>query len=940
MERLVGSAASAGVLTPWICAVACGALLCAPSSTTAQPCFSIVRVRVALPGGAFDPASTVVTLESVGTAPAVQLSRSPSGGVAVFMFVVPGRYRALAVSSGYAPAQAQIEVSAEEDLRVDFLFTSAGAAAVIHRVSPTYAITFSDEQLRDLPSGDNAWSLIETVDPLTFADGIDAGGILTGVTRRLASHASSWTQTTFWDADRETTDLTRGGAPMIFPDLAAAQSLLIVSATQPVEVESPGVAVMVAPRAAGDRWQGSAAAGVSPHGWQTRTITEPPRIEALTSWAQVQGIVSGPLARGTTGLLLSATSVTSAHRERQSAQTLPGDLGSLLVRTATNVGKTDGLALDGSIQASTHAFDGRARFQDPTAREHDRPLALQASWHHRSKSPWWIDSGVHDSTVTIENASFVNGTIERLRDGPVPELVLPSPGNRRRWSIAAGMAPLLEQFTEGRNAVRLGAAVARARATSRPLGSGWIGETVGGIAARAWDFGYAGPSSDWGETTVSAYVSDRLAVSDRLTLDGGTRVDVVRGLARGARTGVRWTSVSPRVSASWSPSAAGQWRLLGSYGRYGFQLPLATLAYGDPSGPRGAVFRWIDRNHDNAVQPLEVGSLIAIAGPGSADGISSSIDPRITQPRADDYLLGVSRRFGVSWELRFAGLSRRERRLIADVDVGAPVSSYTVSLIPDPGLDLLGPQDDELLPVYDRVPASFGSDRYVLTNPKGLDAGFDGLELTLEGRLAQRLQVLVGATASRSHGAAGNRGALAIENDQGVIGELLTNPNAETFAQGRLFFERGYTIKASGIYHAPGDVAVAVVGRYQDGQNFARLVIAPDLAQGPEAVRAYPNGGSRFTYTLTVDAQAEKEFTWRGMRISARLDVFNLLNTAHEVEENPVTGPAFRTPTALQPPYVIRLSFSVRLKESVHKTINAGNWQGGSMDRPCCRYFL
>ena len=105
-----------------------------------------------------------------------------------------------------------------------------------------------------------------------------------------------------------------------------------------------------------------------------------------------------------------------------------------------------------------------------------------------------------------------------------------------------------------------------------------------------------------------------------------------------------------------------------------------------------------------------------------------------------------------------------------------------------------------------------------------------------------------------AHGAAGNRGALAIENDQRVVGELFTNPNAETFAEGRLFFERGYTIKASGIYHAPRDVTVSVVGRYQDGQNFARLVIAPDLAQGPEAIRAYPNGESRFTYTLTVDA--------------------------------------------------------------------------------------
>ena len=37
------------------------------------------------------------------------------------------------------------------------------------------------------------------------------------------------------------------------------------------------------------------------------------------------------------------------------------------------------------------------------------------------------------------------------------------------------------------------------------------------------------------------------------------------------------------------------------------------------------------------------------------------------------------------------------------------------------------------------------------------------------------------------------------------------------------------------------------------------------------------------------------------------LQVFNLLNTNNEVEEDEVTGPAFRTPTAVQPPRSVRL---------------------------------
>ena len=168
----------------------------------------------------------------------------------------------------------------------------------------------------------------------------------------------------------------------------------------------------------------------------------------------------------------------------------------------------------------------------------------------------------------------------------------------------------------------------------------------------------------------------------------------------------------------------------------------------------------------------------------------------------------------------------------------------------------------------------------------------------------------LGATTWRTIGPGGNRGFRAIENDPGVVGERLENPNAVTFARGRAFFDRAYALKLAAIYHAPGDVSIAMVARYQDGQPFARLVI-PVLAQGPEAVQAIPNGRSRFSYTLTVDAKLEKGFAVGGARMAAVLEAFNLLNTRNEVEEDVTTGPLFRTVTAIQPPRAIRLGARV-----------------------------
>src|SRR5438552_2876124 len=78
--------------------------------------------------------------------------------------------------------------------------------------------------------------------------------------------------------------------------------------------------------------------------------------------------------------------------------------------------------------------------------------------------------------------------------------------------------------------------------------------------------------------------------------------------------------------------------------------------------------------------------------------------------------------------IRLIGIARREQQLVALMDVGAPASSYTVISIPDPGVDLVGTGDDQLLPAYNRTRASFGADRYLLTNPIDDRATYVGVD--------------------------------------------------------------------------------------------------------------------------------------------------------------------------------------------------------------------
>jgi hypothetical protein len=120
--------------------------------------------------------------------------------------------------------------------------------------------------------------------------------------------------------------------------------------------------------------------------------------------------------------------------------------------------------------------------------------------------------------------------------------------------------------------------------------------------------------------------------------------------------------------------------------------------------------------------------------------------------------------------------------------------------------------------------------------------------------------------------------------------------------------------------------ASASNSRPAPGTPFGRLVVVPDLAQGPEAIPATPRGqsfgraatvdpdgrpltadGHRFAYTLTVDARVEKVFRIGARRLALVAEAFNLPGLRNEVEENVVWGASFRAPTAVQPPRVLRL---------------------------------
>jgi len=613
---------------------------------------------------------------------------------------------------------------------------------------------------------------------------------------------------------------------------------------------------------------------------------------------------------------LAAGSLTSAHRfERDDPMRLDADQGTIFGHVQITPRPDDEIRVIGLVQATHHPFAGRVLFRDRRVDEDDTYWQVHGTWTRQTDSgrAWSLAAGYQRGVLDPNlDPGASGGAVERLLDGPVPALLdLTADTVRERWRGAAVFRLPLSGARAGRHQVTLGGGLEVARARTWNSGHPVVGELVNGLPARAWDYGYVGPASRWTSTTLSAYAADEIRLTARLTADAGLRVDHSGGTAAGGATPIRWTMVAPRLSARWSVDASGRTTVFGGYAHYGHRLPLGYLAVGDRTAAAGWVYRWNDLDGDRLVGPGEVGALIAAVGPCCHGRVPNAIDGTLDQPWTREFVVGIERAIGGALVLRLVGLDRRERHLVGLVNVGVTDTDYTERLIPDPGTDWVGGTTGQLLPVYDRHPDSFGRDRYELTNPPGLGTRFQGLELTLDSSPGDRWWMRFGASASRAEGSGGNRGFRVGENDQGVLGELGSTPNAGTFARGRLFFDRAFVIKWAVTYRAPGDVSAGVVARYQDGQPFARVVIAPDLAQGPEPIPAYPRGATRFTFTLTLDARVDKRFRVGAGAVALALEGFNLLNTANEVEEDVVSSASFRAPTVVQPPRALRVGIRV-----------------------------
>ncbi len=637
--------------------------------------------------------------------------------------------------------------------------------------TPTISSTLDADTLRDLPTTDNLFSVLETTQPSIVSDRFSQG-LYVGQPARVGSYFSSSRESVFRLGDVDLSDPSGSGQPLLMPDLTLWQRVDVATGLTPIESGAPGLAVRFEPRRPTARWtwniSGAQFASTEPAQSGVPPIVRP------DNWSRVNASASGPLrrdARGVTRLAgyFAGSFTRGAQFIRSEAKAGDASTSSgfaLLMFTPSDHSE---LQTIGWVQRSAYPFEQRILFGasgvaiGEPGRTEDGAAHVQATWerHRPDERRWRLSASYTRRDRSPKYALSPGVTLERLRDGPPSELGSLSETVVSRWSAGLRSLPAVSSAAR-RQALEAGLELGGARQRAFSFFSGLAGELVDGAPARLWRF--AAPQSDSvrHETTLTGFITERITLAPRLRLDAGVRMEAVSGSAEGGSGDLRWRSLLPRAGIEWTIAPDWDTRAFAGVGRSAYRLPLDLLAIGDPAAPTADVFQWLGpvppAGPPGQPLPASFGPLVARAGPGTGgDPEFSRIASDTKRPVTDEFVIGFESHLGRPFRLRVVGFARRERNRLAVVNTGAPVSAYSVVSVADDGLDLLGTEDDQLLPFYNRLPSSFGQDRYVLTNPEDEEGTSKSFEISGELR-TNRLTIFGGATASMAEGSAANRG--------------------------------------------------------------------------------------------------------------------------------------------------------------------------------------
>jgi hypothetical protein len=430
----------------------------------------------------------------------------------------------------------------------------------------------------------------------------------------------------------------------------------------------------------------------------------------------------------------------------------------------------------------------------------------------------------------------------------------------------------------------------------------------------------------------SAWINDSWRVSQRLTINGGLRLEYYRDgwpeqdvapnghpMLAGwnnptyqafiapqrveARTVAESTTIVPRFGFAYDLTGDNRTVLKVSAGQFRFNSADLLADQENPVGRAMLRFQFLpctaarttncDLNGNGFVDgPQELGNLISTVGGGGF----VRVDRNLVRPTSNELSANIEREVKEGLSARVSYVYKNIRNFWAEIDA-IRTPAYTVPFTIN---DTFGGQTFQ---TFDR-PAGIGADR-VFTNPDGMDADYNTVEFAVNRRFSNRWMLLssIGHTWS------------TMLHDTTGYGRLTSN--LAYLPARRLFGDNGretstmWNYKLVGRYVLPYDIGFSTSWRVQSGEQYGRTISVGFPGDGTRTVRVEPVTANRAPTISILDFRADKTFKLNRMgRLTAMVDLFNSLNSG-AVTNYRTTTVNYREVTGILDPRVVR--FGVRV---------------------------
>jgi hypothetical protein len=808
-----------------------------------------------------------------------QTTVSNADGVYRFTMLPPGAYDIVARRDGFQPLRRiAVRLAGGASVVIDFTLEVAGISnelevsgrsPMVDVKSAAVPVRLDAEMLHTLPTARAIDALIN------LAPGISAD---------VSFGGSQRSNEILVDGVRTTEPLFQ--EPLLRANHNWLESVQVVALGAGAEYGGfSGAAAYATLRSGANRFSGLGEFWTTRPGWlaqNTRELSDALQTQFLShellEWRESSAQVGGPIRQDRlwffTGLQYAR------HDDRPAGFTGPGsrDEKDLQFIVKPTMSVSPALRVEGFIDLGRRDVTGEYIGPDVPIESSNDLVHRQRSWN--AHAMWTISS---TTLAEIRHGGYT------IRHGEEPH----PPGTRlgppSRFDYGTGLWSVnTDHFSDTRARVRTTSATLTHHAERLFGGSHELKLGIEHEATRArTEFRYTGGRiygdvfgepfdvSIWDGTVGSAttgrwvaFAHDAWAVTDRLTVTPGLRLERNRGSVPNKPDVFATNTVAPRLGVAWDVTSDHRTVLRAHYGRYYDTIFASRILSEDTS-----------ENKNPNIYAVAV-------GPNQFEEVSRTteehrfaIDENIRHSRVNQFVLGIERELMTDLSLQAQYIRRRFDNFMGLIDT---TTIYQPVQRVDPGPDnrLNTADDGAALTLFN---ATNPNDAFsVYTNPAGAFNKYDAVQLVARKRHSRDWQLQASYTWSKNRGTVGNRWHVnAARNDLGKPG-VFVNPNLYINAYGRAQFDPTHEAKVLGSYQLPwGGVLVSGVYRYTTGQAWGRVVQFTGLRQGGQRVRIEPRGTRRAPAINTLALRVEKSVDVRGGgRIGLFLDAFNLSNQA------------------------------------------------------------